>query len=129
MATVKCTKCHNPMQTNKAPGELEDCPKCKAVFEIPFTNAKFYHHSLPGMSQASDESPALSIFGSICLVIGLLVMGYFLMFYDTSVYGGSDIGYVHNINKGNNRTTGMIFGGFIAIVGTGLLIADQAKKK
>ena len=55
-------------------------------------------------------------------------MGYFLMFYDTSVYGG-DIGYVHNINKGNNRTAGMIFGGFVAIVGTGLLIADQAKKK
>ena len=129
MATVICTKCHNPMQTNKAPGELEDCPNCKAIFEIPYNKAKFYHHSLPGMRQPSNEASVLSIFGSICLVIGLLVMGYFFLFYDTSVYGGSGIGYVHNISKGNNRTAGMVFGGFVAIVGTGLLIADQAKKK
>ena len=26
----------NIVQTPKSPGELEDCPKCKAVFEIPY---------------------------------------------------------------------------------------------
>ena len=36
MNILKFTKCHAPMQSAKAPGELEDCPKCKAVFEVPY---------------------------------------------------------------------------------------------
>lgn len=35
-ALVKCARCHSPVLTAKSPGELEDCPKCKAVFEIPY---------------------------------------------------------------------------------------------
>ena len=35
-AVVKCTECHTHLMTAKSPGELEDCPRCKAVFEIPF---------------------------------------------------------------------------------------------
>ena len=118
------------METSKDPGELEDCPRCKATFEIPFARqATYHHHAIPRLGPEPNTTPVLSIMGAICLIIGILTMGYFLLMYDTSVYSGSDIGYVHNISKGNNRTTGMIFGGFIAIVGTGLLIADQAKKK
>ena len=130
MATVKCTKCHNPMQTTKSPGELEDCPKCRAVFEIPFNQAKFYHHSLPGMEREESGSPALSIIGGILLVIGLLLMGYFGLFYDTSVYVGRlGIDYVNNVGLMNNRTTGMIFGGILSILGVALLIGGQMKKE
>lgn len=39
-AIVKCTECHTPMRTAKSPGELEDCPRCKTVFEIPYETAK-----------------------------------------------------------------------------------------
>ena len=128
MATVKCTKCHNPMQTNKAPGELEDCPKCKAVFEISYPHkTAYYHHSMPSLSQPSGGSSGLTIAGILILVVGFLIMGYFGLFYDTTVYsGGGD--YVHNVGLMNNRTMGMIFGGFITIIGIGLIIADQIKK-
>ena len=127
MPTVKCTKCHNPMQTAKAPGELEDCPRCKAVFEIPFNQAKFYHHSLSGIPQESEAAPMLLIFGVLLLVVGIVAMGYFSLAYDTAVYAGD--GYVHNIGLMNNRTIGLIFGGILSILGVALLIGDQVNKK
>ena len=39
-AFVTCSHCHAPMRTDKSPGELEDCPRCKFTFEIPFPHHK-----------------------------------------------------------------------------------------
>ena len=123
MTTVKCTKCHMPMQTTKSPGELEDCPKCRAVFEIPFNQAKFYHHAIPGMQPGASENSSRSHVGILVLVIGILLMGYFGLFYDTTVYASD--GYVHNVGLMNNRMTGLIFGGVIAVIGAILMIGKK----
>ena len=79
------------------------------------------------MQQESSGAPVLGIIGTLVLVVGIVMMGYFGMIYDTTVYSyGGD---VHNIGKMNNRTTGMIFGGIIAIVGTGFIIGEVVSKK
>lgn len=127
MPTVKCTKCHTPMQTAKSPGELEDCPKCRAVFEIPFNQAKFYHHSMPGMQQESSGAPVLAIIGTLVLLVGIALMVYFGAFYDTTVYAGGG-GYVHNVGLMNNRTIGLIFGGILLLLGAVMLIGDMMRK-
>ena len=78
-------------------------------------------------------------FGKALLALGLTVLGYFWAVYDVGVtvrtptvqiYGvefGGDRYRVANLQRLNNRSTGVTGGGLLALAGVGLLAAAPKK--
>ena len=76
------------------------------------------------MPPNQECSSSRSSVGILVIIIGILLMGYFGLFYDTTVYSG-DGGYVHNVGLMNNRVIGLVFGGVIAVIGAILMIGKK----
>jgi hypothetical protein len=68
----------------------------------------------PSKSQQETLSGG-RVFGLLLLVIGLGAVGFFLLFFDTSV--STEYGSVNNLGLMSDRQNGIIVGGILAVVG------------
>lgn len=87
-----------------------------------------------GQASATRQNGTLSLFGWLLVWLGLALMGYFFMLYDTSVsvssgslYGGTR--EVENIGLLNNRATGVSLGGYLFIGGSVLACLAGPRKR
>ena len=75
--------------------------------------------SEPPKQSVPDSGSGANGWGGLLLVIGIIVAGYFLFFFDPSVYTG--FGRVNNIGLLQDRQNGLLVGVAMAIVGAVLL--------
>lgn len=74
-----------------------------------------------------DRVAALKAIGGVLFAAGALAVGYYLLFFETTVRIGSM--HVHNMALADERQTGLIAGGLATIVGLALFIhAERAPK-
>lgn len=103
------------------------CPHCgqKTTLTVPYNPA---HAQIASSAQAqrplssiaptstSSTAPTNSISGSVCIVLGLAIAGYFFLLFDVSAPGSEFGNRVANIDLLNTRQNGVIIGMGISIL-------------
>ena len=96
-----------------------------AIIFLAFGIAKIVRPPKPrNQSQQSGVSGS-GVFGLLLIFAGLGMVGFFFLFFDTSVSTG--YGSVNNLGLMNDRQNGIIVGGILAVVG--LFLGFMGKKQ
>jgi hypothetical protein len=96
-----------------------------AIIFIAFGIAKIVRPPKPRNQSQQSSVSGSGVFGLLLLVVGLGVVGYCLLFFDTSVSTG--YGSVNNLGLMNDKQNGIIVGGILAVVG--VLLGFMGKKQ
>ena len=111
---LTCAKCSTLL-----PIGSRFCPGCGLAFSQP----------VPATLAAVRQTVSgTRVFGGLMLVLGLLILGYFLMFFDTTVAVGSFMGEgsdgarVNNLGLMADRQNGIIVGMGLAIAATLMML-------
>lgn len=137
----KCTECDS---INTIPGTKQDIEEDLTEDELEDEELEeeddeaVEHQSLPELQpivlRAQKPVNWLLRFGILMLVIGILMLGYYLLIFDPTdpetMYGyvvphGDRI---YNLGRMNHKMVGCIAGGIISIIGSILLAAGSLKK-
>ena len=120
---IKCKACGNMFEADTSLcGQLTDCPKCNKTMEVPFQ--KRMGHGFGPKTKTVDRTgttTSRTTFAGVLCVIGILVLAYFLLIYDTSIQTG--MGRVVNLGLQQNRTLGVVVGVGLLIVATILAVS------